>query len=56
VTRVRIKSGWSSFDGSEGELVETFDADGYVLVRLDGDEKPLRFDIDLIEIIDSSAA
>lgn len=38
--------------GCEGWLVDTFPADGYVLVQLDGDSRVMRFDEDMIELVE----
>lgn len=52
IARVRVKDTWSSMRGCEGWLVDTFPADGYVLVQLDGDSRVMRFDEDMIELVE----
>jgi hypothetical protein len=53
--RVRINNGWGFFHGAVGEVVDR-DADGWVLVLIDGDTKPLRFDDTDVEPLDDTDA
>jgi hypothetical protein len=44
--RVRIATGWSSYDGLEGELVAlSVDLPRWALVLVDGEPSPVRFDL-----------